>query len=368
MRLIVAGEDESTTASLRHWLVENNLATDARHFPLVNVADRAARYRPHGVLLCLPQHPEEALPLVRELHETLQTRVLVVGPAAEAKLILRLLREGAFQYIDQDEFETELPVAIQRFDASSPADHDFGRLITVVSAGGGTGASTVAANVATGLAARHDRCALVDLRLHAGDLATLLDLQPAHDLADFCRNSSRMNAELFSRCLSAHSSGVRLLAAPGSYHERGLVTPRAVRKAIGMARSRFRYVVVDLDSPYQPEQSQAVLQSDVLLVVIRMDFPSVRQAQQLLMLLDELEVDRQQIHLVAGRYGRAKELKVKDVEATLGLQIRYFVPDDSRSVNRANNRGIPVVLDSPRATISRKLMDISQSVNGYPTN
>ena len=166
--------------------------------------------------------------------------------------------------------------------------------------------------------------------------------------------------------LEPHESGVQLLAAPTSHHDINAISIRGVRKALGMARSQFKYVVVDLDSPYQAEQSPALVQADTILLVVLLDFSSVRHAQQMLDFFDEIELDRDRIHLTVSRYGRPKELRILDIEKTLEMPVRYVIPDDSRHVNSANNRGNPVVLDCPRAIVSKKLIEISQLVNGKP--
>jgi Flp pilus assembly CpaE family ATPase len=64
------------------------------------------------------------------------------------------------------------------------------------------------------------------------------------------------------------------------------------------------------------------------------------------------------------RYGRAQEIPAAKAEEALGLKIAHFVPDDPKSVNRANNNGVPVVRESPSARVSRSLAQLAASVNG----
>jgi pilus assembly protein CpaE len=316
------------------------------------------------VLLQLPENPEDLVPIMREIRETVPTRIMVVGPAAEAKTILRILREGAFQYIDQDDLETELRAALVRLRSEPKLTADFGHVIAVLGAGGGSGATTLAVNLGTCLARGKRACALLDFKLEAGDAASLLDAQPEHSLADFCRNAARMDEAMFDECLTRHASGVCLLAAPKSFRELRYVTPRGVRKALNMARRTFPYVVVDLDASFRPETSQALFQSDIVLLVIRLDFTSVRQGQKLLEHLRELQIDEQRVRLVVNRHRRPRELRVSDVQKALGLQVFKFIPDDARRVNRANNRGVPVVVDSPTAAVARSMLDVAKCVNG----
>ena len=96
MRLVIAGDNDATNISLRQWLIENNFGSDVRLFSLDEVADRAGQFRPRVVIISLASQLEQALPLIRDIQETLQTRIVVIGPAADSKVILRILREGAF--------------------------------------------------------------------------------------------------------------------------------------------------------------------------------------------------------------------------------------------------------------------------------
>jgi MinD-like ATPase involved in chromosome partitioning or flagellar assembly len=40
------------------------------------------------------------------------------------------------------------------------------------------------------------------------------------------------------------------------------------------------------------------------------------------------------------------------------------VPDDPKTVNRANNNGVPMVLEAPSAKVSRSLAKLAANVNG----
>ena len=78
----------------------------------------------------------------------------------------------------------------------------------------------------------------------------------------------------------------------------------------------------------------------------------------------ELGILRDRMRLVVNRYGQAKELPVSKAEEALGMKISHFVPDDPKTVNRANNNGIPLILESPSAPISKSVVKLAASVNG----
>ena len=75
-------------------------------------------------------------------------------------------------------------------------------------------------------------------------------------------------------------------------------------------------------------------------------------------------VRRDRVRLVANRYGQPKELPYGRAEEALGMKIWQYIPDDPKTINRANNNGVPAVLESPRAPVSKSLRCLATGVNG----
>jgi pilus assembly protein CpaE len=80
--------------------------------------------------------------------------------------------------------------------------------------------------------------------------------------------------------------------------------------------------------------------------------------------LADIGIDRERVRLVVNRYGQPKELPASSAEQALGVKVLHYIPDDPKTINRANNKGIPVVLESPKARVSRSITQIAMSVNG----
>lgn len=369
MRVIVASDNEAVSGSIRQLLqVRGYECSAASVVPLHQAVDRTVRQKPEVLVLVVPDNPTNAFGVLREVRSMTQARVLVVGPASDAQLILQVMREGAHQYLDRNQLVLELTSALQRLAADGAPRARRGHMISVLGPSGGCGSSTLAVNVATVLAKVHGQCGLFDLKLESGDLATLLDLDPAHSLADFCSNVSRMDMRMFDQCLANHPSGVRLLAAPDSIDDATQVTPQSVRKALSMARDVFSYVVVDMDHTYGDVQAQSLFQSNVILLVMRLEFAALRHVRRTLSYLKKLGITTDRVCLVVNRFRKSKELRISQVEDALGIRVKHTIPDDPRTVARANNKGVPFVLDRPSAAVSRSLVDVSSSVNGaYPS-
>jgi pilus assembly protein CpaE len=225
----------------------------------------------------------------------------------------------------------------------------------VLACSGGSGASTLAVNVAAALAREHQRCALLDLKPGRGDLAALLDLRPAFTLADLCVNAARLDRAMFEKLLTPHPSGVHLLASPQAFDGLRLITAQGVGQALDLARKLFPHVVVDVEDCFHEEQVLTLRQAAVVLLVARLDFTSLRNARRILAHAHELGVPPDRLRLVANRHGQPGELAVDEAEEALGMKIAHFVPDDPKAVNHANNAGVPVVLKAPAARVSQRI-------------
>ncbi|HMC64740.1 MAG TPA: hypothetical protein VKI65_07360 [Gemmataceae bacterium] len=360
MLALLVSENEDINARLRKVLLREGYECEVS----TRVGASLPEPAPNLVLLVLPAEPESGLAILHELRSLFRGKILVVGPAVDPQLILRAQRGGADQFLDQATLESELETVLPRLRAEAEKEKEPGCLVSVLAVSGGSGSSTVAVNLAAVLAGEHQTCVLLDLKPGVGDLAALLSLKPTHTLADLCLSGVPMDRFIFERSLARHASGVHLLSPPRTLAEIGRVTPEAVRQTLAMARALFPYVVADLDDCFHEEQLQALRVADTVLLVLRLDFTSLRNARRILEHLDQTGIRRDRVRLVANRYGQPKELPYGRAEEALGMKIWQYIPDDPKTINRANNNGVPAVLESPRATVSKSLRRLATEVNG----
>ncbi len=88
-------------------------------------------------------------------------------------------------------------------------------MIAVAGVTGGSGATTVALNLAYEIADRHSlRCVLVDLSLRMGVVASLLNIEPAYTINDLLRDSRRIDTNLAQQALIRVADNFEILAGP----------------------------------------------------------------------------------------------------------------------------------------------------------
>ncbi len=363
MRTFIAGDNELTNEKICEAAVHQGYeCTAADIASLDDAAERAGKARHDLVVVVLSSAPAKAVQVVREIRDTTHAPILAVGPTDDSTLILRVLREGANEYVGESEMTAQISKAIARLKSRPHHDQADGTTIAVVSPCGGAGVSTVAANLAASLAKSHGHSALFDLRSGAADQNVLLDLKPTHTLAELCRNVSRMDESMFEQGLVKHSSGIHLVAAPVDANRVAEVTPAGTRKALFLARCRFPFVVVDLDRNHAAQQATGLIQADQVLLVLRLDMTSLAGATRLVDRFAELGIVDSRIRIVASRVGQAGELSATKIEQALGLPVSHFIPEDISHVNRSNNKGTPVVIDYPRAKFSKAIPALAADV------
>lgn len=288
--------------------------------------------------------------------------VLAMGPATDPKLILRAMQVGADLFLDESEPETEFTAALTRLHKRRLSGvHESSRVIAVLPAGGGSGASTIAVNLAVILAAERGACGLIDLSVGKGDLAPLLDIRPQYTLADLCRNESRLDAALFEKLLTRHTSGVALLAAPPAFGDVREITTRGVAQALALARRTFADVIIDLEDCFHAEQCHVLEHAAEVLLVCRLDFTSLRNARRTLDFLGAVGVPRIRVKVVVNQFGRPSELPVDEAEEAVGEKLTRFVPFDPRAVNEANNAGVPAAVRTPTAPSVQAIAQLTRS-------
>ncbi|HEX5271182.1 MAG TPA: hypothetical protein VFW33_11865, partial [Gemmataceae bacterium] len=277
MQAFLITDHDALGAKVRQVLVRHGHDCPASRVVSLDLASaHLALERPDLVVVVLSPHPERALGVLADLRAVLSARILAVGPVEDPRLIRRAYQMGATDFIDEIDLETELAAALGRAQSGESGPTETGHAVVVLGPSGGSGASTLAANIATVFAKQHKKSLLIDLKLEAGDLAALLDVRPTYTLADLCQNLARLDKAIFERCLVQHESGVHLLAPPRNIADSRCITAEGVRQALALGRNLFPYVVIDLDHSFREEQLATVRQADQVLLVLRLDFTSLR--------------------------------------------------------------------------------------------
>lgn len=241
------------------------------------------------------------------------------------------------------------------------------RVITVFSTKGGSGKSLLATNLAVLLAQEApDEVVLVDLDLHSGDDAVMMQLLPSWTIGDAAARGSALDTEQLRGFLTTHSSKLKLLAAPSHPAQADEIKPEAVAHVLSLLRSMFRYVVIDGPAQFTDPLLTAIDQTDLVVVVAMMDVPSIKNLRMTSQTLQDLGIPRDRMRLVLNRADSKVGLTVKEVESSLGTQVDAQIPS-SREVPFTVNQGQPIVTERPRSGVSDAIRGLLDQLRQRPS-
>ena len=230
-----------------------------------------------------------------------------------------------------------------------------GRVISVVSAKGGVGKTTVATNLAVGLArTSRNSTVLVDLDVQFGDVASALNLEPEYCLPDAVRGPASRDAMVLKTFLSLHETGLYVICGPRVPADADTITGEDISHLLRMLASEFSYVVVDTAPGLAEHVMAAMDETNDLVLVTSMDVPGVRGLRKELDALNQLNMLIDNRSVVLNFVDDRGSLSMKDVEATLGTSVDFSFPR-SRAAMESVNQGVPLVESNPRDAMARQL-------------
>lgn len=291
-----------------------------------------------------PDSATMALRTIELLHQELPDSALfAIGSMTQPHVIVNAMRSGAREYIERPTTTTDLLEAFVRLTAAQRRTHREGargKVFTVVNAKGGSGATTIAVNLALALQSVHSNVALVDIA-PLGHAALHMNLKPLFNVGDAIRNLHRLDSSLLESFMTRHGGGLQLLA--------GANAPQAVEpstaefaRLFDMLVSHFRYVVVDASSRMDATTRLVSNLSETVLLVAHADVASLWSAARVQQYLGETG-GRERVRLVLNRFRKIPGFSEADAEAAAGVKLLWRVPNQYFAVSTAIDRGIPLM-------------------------
>ena len=273
--------------------------------------------------------------------------VVVVLRDADIGASRRLVREGAADVLPAPLSEPSLALCLERLlVANRKEGHSGGRsgqVVAFLKAGGGVGATTLAVQTSTILAARSGaKVCLVDLDLQFGAAALYLDLPDAVTLSDCLSGGGRLEDTPFATALATHRSGVRLLAAPHDMIPLEAISPDQIESLVRGLRREFDIIVIDLPSVWTAWSNRLLDLSDRIALVSQLTVPHVNLVKRQVAMLSAQRLGSIPLTLVCNALAPEQQnmLSLKTAERSTGRAFDVVIPEDRRLVNAAINQGL----------------------------
>jgi len=299
----------------------------------------------------------------------------VIATTADASLqdVRQLMRLGVVDVVPQPVMPHDLSTAIEyavRSRAKSEGgggDSGRGKVISVLKAGGGVGATTLAVQAGYLIAQRFkgegDKACLLDLDLQFGNASLYMDIDNRVSLMDLVESPERMDASLLQSVMGHHECGLDVLAAPRDVMPLEVVSGGAVDNCLKVAADLYSHVLVDLPSVWCEWSMRALEKSDIILLVTQLTVPHVRQARRQLDHLSLHGLGNIPVKVVVNRFekGWGKGVSAKEAAKAMNRGIDYFVMSDFKLVSEAINQGVPLSKIARRSKVEKSIADMVDS-------
>ncbi len=238
-----------------------------------------------------------------------------------------------------------------------------GKIITVYSAKGGTGCTTLAVNLGIALHNDETRSVIVDGNLQFGDAAIFINEQGKNTILDLVSIAEELDPEIVGDVMIKHdASGVHVLAAPARPEQAESVSAGSFTKILQYLRRLYAYVIVDTSSQLTDAVLSSIDESDIVVLVATQEIPAIKNTRLFLDLIASMGVERERIVFAVNRYDKRMGITPEKIGENLKVDIAATVPLDERSVIPSVNRGVPFILGNKAQLASKGILSLAESV------
>ena len=298
--------------------------------------------------------------------------VILVRRRVDTAVLAEALRAGMREVVEERDLKAlneavarayTLHDALTTPEPTTPSgrSRQRGTLITVFSAKGGVGKTTLSTNLAAALADGGKRkVCIVDLDLALGDVSIVMQLFPVHTIADAVGMEGSLDPQALEGLLTQHSPGLSVLVAPVQPDAKDRIKGELIGRVLHILKERFDVVVVDTPPAFDDVVLQAFDESDLLLLVANLDVPALKSLKITAETLGLLNHPKDRWRLVLNRADMKVGLTPAEVEKTLDMQIVSLDPavqrrpdiDQPRQADRAGEPEPPGLRKRSRGLLS----------------
>jgi pilus assembly protein CpaE len=294
------------------------------------------------------------------------TRVVVIGRQNDVLLYRELTRRGVSDYLIAPVETLDVVRAICGL-FSSPDAKAVGRVIAVVGAKGGVGASTIAHNIAWSIARDLQLDTVIaDLDLGFGTASLDFNQDPPQGIADAVFSPERIDTNFVDRLLSKCTDHLSLLAAPATLERVYDFSPEAFDTILDSLRTTMPFVILDVPHLWSGWTRHTLIAADDILIVAAPDLANLRNAKGMLDLLKASRPNDRHPFYLLNNVGIPKrpEITSADFAKALVDQPVAIIPFEPQVFGAAANNGQMIAELSAGQRTAQSFRQLAQMLTG----
>ncbi len=340
------------------------------------------------VALALDDTDEDNLVLMGEIIVQAKARdikVILIAEDVTPASLHQLLRRGADEFVPYPLPEGELHQAIERLRTSNqpqPAETERtatlktgvnkqGAVFVTHGVAGGTGATTLAVNLAWELAllnpSETPNVCLLDFDMQFGSASTYLDLPRREAVFEMLSDTEAMDEEIFGQSLLTFEDKLQVLTAPADMIPLDLITPEDISRVVEMARAHFDYVVIDMPSTLVQWTETVLSAAHIYFVTLELDLRSAQNTLRFKRALQSEELPVEKLRYALNRAPKFTDLggkaRVKRLAESLDIAIEIQLPDGGKQIPQGADHGLPLATSATKNPLRREIAKLAASIH-----
>lgn len=294
------------------------------------------------------------------------TRVIIIGRMNDIALYRQLVHRGVSDYLIAPVGALQVVRSVCGL-FSAPDAKPVGRIIAVVGAKGGVGASTIAHNVAFSIARDLQLDSVVtDLDLAFGTAGLDFNQDPPQGIAEAVFSPDRIDHAFIDRLLSKCTDHLSLLAAPATLDHVYDFGADAFEAIFDSLRATVPCVVLDVPHQWSGWTKQTLTGADDILIVAAPDLANLRNTKNLYDLLKGMRPNDHRPFYCLNQIGVPKRPEIKDADFSKALDAEPIaaIPFEPQLFGAAANNGQMIAEISANHRTAEMFRALAQKLTG----
>ncbi len=271
-------------------------------------------------------------------------------PTVDPTMMMRAMRAGAAQVVRLPLVAEDFHAAMNRIATQFGHPPSESRLITVLGANEGSGATTISLELAAAISRlRNVPCILGEGAVSFGRLARRLNIEPQQTIADLLLDMDHLDIERIRRALTTVEDSFRVLV--GSYKA---ITPMQLNaedvvKVIGYVKQLADVLIVDGRYVYDDLDFYIAAHSQQLILVANQSVASLHQLKATMELLAQ-HGGLAQHYVVINKFEAASQgFPLSKIKKIFNLPRMFTVAYDHNAIQSAENAGQTLRMAAPHS-------------------
>jgi pilus assembly protein CpaE len=308
---------------------------------------------------------EEARKVLHEITR-MGSLVVAIGTVNDVNYFRTIMRGGVRDYLVK-------PVAVDTLGEvlaglEQPSDHGQvkGRLIGVLGARGGVGATTLAINIAWIMSERlNRRTALVDMDIYAGSIALALDMEPTRGLREAFDDPRRVDDVFLHNAMNKVGKSLHVLATEEALDDQVRMSDDKMMMLAQTMHTNFDISILDLPRRFVLREATLLSKCDDFVIVAELTLQSLRDANRYRNFLQFYNRDAT-VHIVGNRFAAHGDVSSKEFEDGLETPLRCKLPFERKLLSSSTMKGVPLAAINPKHRIVTELHKLCIELAGIP--